>query len=229
MKSHMEMNSNVEQSEVRRDRGDVKRPSNELPHMKSMEGRRPERTRESERPSTELPHLKETGAYQKNIDGVEHYYDDNGKLYRKDNNLVPNSKYELNGYRYTSDEKSRITSAQGTLHLKERETRLPIKDPIENIGKGDQKENDDRGHLIGDQFDGVNRLENMVPQNADVNRNSFRNFENELAKEVKSGKDVNVKVEPMYEGNSHRPESIVVIYKINGNEGIRIFPNDKEN
>ena len=113
--------------------------------------------------------------------------------------------------------------------MKERETRLPIKDPIENIGKGDQKENDDRGHLIGDQFDGVNRLENMVPQNADVNRNSFRNFENELAKEVKSGKDVNVKVEPMYEGNSHRPESIVVIYKINGNEGIRIFPNDKEN
>lgn len=66
MKSHMEMNSNIERSEVRRDRGDVKRPSNELPHMKSMEGRRLERTRESERPSTELPHIKEKNIQKQN-------------------------------------------------------------------------------------------------------------------------------------------------------------------
>lgn len=66
MRSHMETNSHIEQSEVSKDRGDVKRPSTELPHMKSMEGRRPERTRESERPSTELPHIKEKDIQKQN-------------------------------------------------------------------------------------------------------------------------------------------------------------------
>lgn len=66
MKSHMEMNSHVERSEVNRDRGDVKRPSTELPHIKSMEGRKPEKTRESERTGTELPHIKEKDIQRQN-------------------------------------------------------------------------------------------------------------------------------------------------------------------
>ena len=79
------------------------------------------------------------------------YYDDNGKLYRSGNELMPNNEYEINGYQYKTGENGSIISAEGTLHLKEREGRLPIKDSIEDIGKGDQREGDDRGHLIGDQ------------------------------------------------------------------------------
>lgn len=165
-------------------------------------------------------------SYQKEIDGKMHYYDDNGKLYRVDNELQPNSEYDLNGYHYTTDDQGRIVSAEGKLHLKNREERLPIKDTIEDIGKGDQKPGDDRGHLIGDQFDGSNGLENMIPQNADINRNNFRSFENELAKEVKAGNDVYYKVEPVYEGDSKRPSAIVVSYSINGVESIKIFPNN---
>lgn len=51
---------------MNRDRGDVKRPSTELPHIKSMEGRKPEKTRESERTGTELPHIKEKDIQRQN-------------------------------------------------------------------------------------------------------------------------------------------------------------------
>lgn len=162
------------------------------------------------------------------IDGKAHYYDDNGNLYRVENDLTPNNEYEINGYKYKTDEQGRIVSAEGTLHLKDRDGRLTIKDSIEDIGKGDQKEGDDRGHLIGDQFDGSNGLENMVPQDANINRNDFRNFENELAKAVKDGKEVTVKVEPIYDGDSRRPDAIVVTYSIDGEESVRVFPNGQE-
>ncbi len=153
------------------------------------------------------------------------YYDDNGKLYRSGNELVPSNEYEINGYQYKTSENGSIISAEGTLHLKEREGRLQIKDSIKDIGKGDEREGDDRGHLIGDQFDGSNGLENMIPQDATVNRNDFKNFENSLAREVKDGKVVEYKVEPVYEDGSRRPLAIVVTYSIEGEESIRIFPN----
>ena len=176
---------------------------------------------ETENEDVENPH-------QENVDGKTYYYDDNGKLYRVENDLAPNTEYEINGYKYQTDDKGRIVSAEGTLRMKDRDGRLPIKDSIEDIGKGDQKEGDDRGHLIGDQFDGSNGLENMVPQDANINRNDFKNFENELAKEVKDGKDVKVKIEPIYDGDSRRPDAIVVTYSINGEESVRVFPNGKE-
>ena len=105
------------------------------------------------------------------------------------NDLLPNNSYEINGYHYETDWLGRILSAKGIIHMKERDSRLPIRDSIEDIGKGDQKEGDDRGHLIGDQFDGSNGLENMIPQDAEVNRNGFKNLEKELAREVKNGKE----------------------------------------
>lgn len=164
------------------------------------------------------------------LDGTIYYTDDNGDIYRIDNDLQPNTEYEINGYKYKTDDQGRIISAEGTLRMKDREGRLPIKDSIEDIGKGDQKAGDDRGHLIGDQFDGSNGLENMVPQDAKINRNDFKNFENELAKEVKppNNKEVYVIIEPIYEGDSNRPVAIVVTYKIDGDENVRVFPNGQE-
>lgn len=183
--------------------------------------------------SNEITNVMEAETEQENphqevIDGETYYYDDNGDLYRVGNELLPNSQYELNGYTYNTDEMGRIVSTEGTLHMKDRDGRLTIRDSIEDIGKGDQKEGDDRGHLIGDQFDGSNGLENMVPQDANINRNAFRNFENELAKEVKDGKEVKVKVEPIYEGDSRRPSAIVATCSIDGEESVSFFPNSQE-
>lgn len=156
------------------------------------------------------------------------YYDDNDCLFRIGIDLLPNNKYEINGYTYITDELGRIRRVTGILYLKTREGRLPIRDSIEDIGKGDQREGDDRGHLIGDQFDGSNGLENMIPQDANINRTDFKNFENELAKEVKNGKEVKVEVELEYEGDSRRPSEIVVTYSIDGEESVRIFPNGRK-
>ena len=170
--------------------------------------------------------LSEGFSLGKNLEAREtQYYDDAGKEYRIGNDLLPNNSYEINGYRYGTDDFGRIVSAEGTLHMKDREGRLPIRDSIEDIGKGDQRSTDDRGHLIGDQFDGSNGLENMIPQDAGVNRNDFRNFENDLAVQVKSGSEVYVKIEPVYEGESWRPDSVMVSFEINGVENYREFPN----
>lgn len=172
--------------------------------------------------------IEQENPHEEVIEGKTYYYDDNGDLYRVDDELAPNSTYEINGYKYTTDERGRIISVEGTLHMKDREGKLPIKDSMDTVGKGDQKEGDDRGHLIGDQFDGSNGLENLIPQDANINRNDFRNFENELAKEVKDGKEVKVKIEPIYEGDSRRPVAIVVSYSIDGEESVRVFPNGQE-
>lgn len=159
-------------------------------------------------------------------DKTARYYDDNGRLYRIGNNLLPNTEYDINGYHYETDHRGRIISAEGNLQVKDHDGRPSIKDSMDNIGKGDQKETDDRGHLIGDQFNGSNGMENIVPQDADINRKDYKELENELAKEVKAGKDVHVKVEPIYEGDSHRPTDIIVTYSIDGEESVRFFPNE---
>ena len=120
--------------------------------------------------------VKDKYPCQEIMDGKTYYYDDNGKIYRVDNELAPNTEYVINGYEYMTDDQGRIVFAKAQLDMKVREGRLPIKDSIESIGRGDQKEGDDRGHLIGDQFNGSNGLENMIPQNANINRNDFKNL-----------------------------------------------------
>lgn len=100
--------------------------------------------------------------------GETRFYDDNGVNFRVGNSLTPNITYTINGYTYQSDDAGRIVSVEGTLHLKEREGRLTIRDNLGDIGQGDECGGDDRGHLIGDQFDGSNGLENMVPQEANI-------------------------------------------------------------
>jgi hypothetical protein len=165
------------------------------------------------------------GPRQEMVDGIAHYYDDNGELYRVGNDLKPNAEYTINGYQYFTDRKGRISRVKGILHLKEREERLPIRDSLEDIGKGDQKEGDDRGHVIGDQFDGSNGLENMIPQNAELNRGDFKKLENQLAKEVKDGKEVRVEINVVYEGDSRRPSEIRVIASVDGKIRTQTFRN----
>ena len=57
-------------------------------------------------------------------------YDDNGNLYREGTELVPNNEYTINGYEYKTDDQGRIVSAEGQLHMKNRQGRLTIRDSI---------------------------------------------------------------------------------------------------
>ncbi len=71
-------------------------------------------------------------------------------------------------------------------------------------------------------------MENLVPQDSKINQGDFKKMEDSLAKEVKAGKDVQIKVEPIYEGDSNRPSAIGVTYTIDGEKTVRIFPNGEE-
>lgn len=156
---------------------------------------------------------------------LKSYKDDNGKEHRVGDNLVPNNQYEINGYKYKTDSNGRISTVEGTLHLKHHEGRLKIKDSMDKIGRGEQKKTHDRGHLIGDQFDGSNGLENITAQDSKENKGSYKKLEDQLANEVKTGKDVKVKIELNYDKKSVIPTDRAFHYSIDGEKHIQIFPN----
>ena len=162
-----------------------------------------------------------------NLDGERHYTDDNGKVYRVNNDLVANNAYEIHGYKYETDDQGRIVSAEGKLQLKDHDNYRNIKDSREKIGKGDEKKTDDRGHIIGDQFNGSNGMENIVAQDSELNQGEYKNFENQRANDVKMGKEVYMRVDLDYPGISYRPDSFLVKYSINEEKIVKVlFSND---
>ena len=161
------------------------------------------------------------------VDGEKHYTDDNGEVYRVDNDLVADNTYEINGYKYETDDQGRIVSAEGKLQLKNHEgyKTIPQSTTLSEIGKGDEKATDDRGHPIGDRFNGKGDIGNLVPQDSTLNRGEYNKFEDSLAKEVAKGNEVYMKVEMDYPGKSYRPDSFIVSYSINGEEFTTTFFN----
>lgn len=159
------------------------------------------------------------------IDGERQYTDDNGDVYRINNDLVPNNTYEINGYKFETDNQGRKVSAEGKLQIKDHDNYRTIRDTKAEIGKGDEKETDDRGHIIGDQFNGSNGMENIVAQDSTLNRGggAYHDLEKQLANEVVAGKDVYMRVELDYPGKSYRPDSFIVSYSINGEEFTTTF------
>ena len=157
------------------------------------------------------------------------YVDDNNQVYRVGDSLVHNSTYEINGYTYQTDDLGRIVSAEGTVRLKdEGRKKLYIKDSMDAIGKGSERDTDDRGHIIADQFEGANGLENIVPMDSELNKGDFRKLENRLADAVKDGSNVSYKVEPRYSDGSHRPSEFVVTDVIDGETTVTVFKNERK-
>lgn len=156
---------------------------------------------------------------------LESYKDDNGKEYRVGDNLIPNNQYEINGYTYKTDNIGRIVSSEGILHLKKHEGRLPIKDSLETIAHGEQKENHDRGHIVGDQFDGSSGMENITAQDSKENQGVYKKLEDQLANAIKQGKEVKYRIDIHYDEKSYIPTDRVYHYSINGEKHMQIFPN----
>ncbi|HIU12900.1 MAG TPA: DNA/RNA non-specific endonuclease [Candidatus Fimiplasma intestinipullorum] len=159
------------------------------------------------------------------VSNSKEYYDDNGELYRIGDSLKPNTTSEINGYKYNTDNQGRVISAEGKLQLREND-RKTISDSRSTVAHGEMKETDDRGHLIGDRFNGDNSLENLVPMDLKLNRGDYAKLEGTLAKAVSDGADVYYKVEPVYNSkNAFRPDEFRVSYSINGEKEIVVFKN----
>lgn len=157
--------------------------------------------------------------------GIKYKSDDKGTIFIKDGKLISNIEYKVNGYDYRTDEKGRIISAEGTLRLKERESRNPINENMNNIARGYELNTDERGHLIADLFDGSNKIENLIPMDANLNKGEYKSMEMYLSKAVADGKSVRLEVRPAYDKTSFRPSHIIATYSINGEISRKNFIN----
>jgi len=89
------------------------------------------------------------------------------------------------------------------------------------------KATDDAGHAIGNNLGGLGgvRSGNIFPQTPSVNRGSFAQFEQQIARRVQAGDNVFSRVVPRYEGGSTRPYEILYQVRINGKTINRTFGN----
>lgn len=159
---------------------------------------------------------------------LESYKDDKGVIYREENGLKENTKFELNGYQFETDNEGRPKCAEGQLRLKPEEVKrddIPASLTMKEIANNQHLLSDDRGHLIGDRFYGPAKLGNLIAQDFNVNRGEYNKMEKMLAKEIKVGNEVYMKVEPQYKDESHRPTGVHVTYTINGEQFTRTFRN----
>ncbi|WJE32353.1 T7SS effector LXG polymorphic toxin [Bacillus altitudinis] len=133
--------------------------------------------------------------------------------------LIPNTKYVTNdNYKYTTDELGRIKNVNAPeLVLKKADRN---KYAQANVGGRDRLPDDDGGHLIGAQFNGPPDIDNLVPQNSQINRRGgvWYEMETEWANALKEvpPKKVSVNIDPNYSNKSMRPDSFMVEYEIEG-------------
>ncbi|WP_237389719.1 DNA/RNA non-specific endonuclease [Bacillus sp. USDA818B3_A] len=132
--------------------------------------------------------------------------------------LKPNVKYETNGYLYQTDDLGRIEKASGELILDmgERNSKHQLAAGGEDRVKAPSTQGDHGGHLIGTQFNGSPLIDNIIAMNGNVNVSAYKKLESAWAKALRDKRKVTVDIKPVYEGDSVRPISFNIKYKIDG-------------
>jgi|GEM_PF-1711679 len=133
------------------------------------------------------------------------------------NNPQPNKIYPVDGNKiFKTDELGRTSSVEANLSLitNDRNTYQQCK-----TGKCGL-DSDEGGHLIASIFNGPGEKINIVPMDANLNKGEWKKMENYWANELKSGNSVNVKINPVYIGESQRPVSFDVVYSINNDRPV---------
>lgn len=141
-----------------------------------------------------------------------------------DGKLKPNNEYKTgeHDYTYRTDGEGRIKFAHADeLHEKTHTGRLS-----HSSNTPGKQANDHAGHLFADRFGGSPKLDNIVSQDGYLNTHEYSAMERTWAKALNNGQkvtDVNIKVN--YSGNSTRPTSFRVSYKIDGIKTTKRFIN----
>ena len=149
------------------------------------------------------------------------YGDHIARGHRGRKELKPNVRYvNEEGYKYTTDELGRIVDVEADqLVLK---AGVRNKYAQRNVGREDRLPDDDGGHLIATQFNGLGDIGNLVPQNSQINRSGGEWYKMEQtwvnALREEPPRNVSVRVNPVYSGHSLRPDKFEVLYKIEGKE-----------
>lgn len=153
--------------------------------------------------------------------------DATGIVYRINDELVPNITYKLGTVVYQTDDYGRIVKVTfDELTLKDADRpRKAIQNTLSEIGRGYEKVNDDRGHIIADRFNGNNSLANIVSMDSDLNRGEYKAMEDIWAESIKLGKNVSGTIELKYSGKSYRPDVLDVWYDIGEGSIEKVFSN----
>ncbi|KIZ52547.1 DNA-binding protein [Bacillus safensis] len=144
-------------------------------------------------------------------------YGDHYVRWKRKKVLKPNVVYSTKqGYTYTTDHYGRIVKVEAS-DLKYGEFKRN-QYAQSNSGKPDRLLDDDGGHLIASIFKGSGDIDNLLPMNSQINRSGGKwyTMEQRWLKALNSNppKQVAVSIEPIYKGDSLRPVSFSVEYKI---------------
>lgn len=134
--------------------------------------------------------------------------DDNGTIYLKDGELKNNTKYELNGNSYTTDEQGRIIRCEAH---PERSPENPrdINAQLQ-AGGADRRSSDQGGHIVGRDLNGDGGAGNLVAMDSKINQSDYKRMENDIKTFLDEGKEVIVTTDIDYSGDSQRPDIITV-------------------
>ncbi|MDY4298815.1 DNA/RNA non-specific endonuclease [Pseudomonas salmasensis] len=119
-----------------------------------------------------------------------------------------------NGYTYQLDSHGRVTKVEGTLTLNKSQTRN--QNAQKNAGGKDRLPDDQGGHFVGRRFDGPTDEMNHFAQNGNFNNSAYKKLENYWEKALKDNKDVRIKINPRYNGDSLRPDKVTIKQWIDG-------------
>lgn len=159
------------------------------------------------------------------INGDVYETDDNGDTYKKNGDLLPNKEYTVSGNKYSTDENGNKISCDSEPSYTEDGTRN-TKEQKESGGE-ERQDDDEGGHIIAKILGGAEGEENLVPMRRTINRGDYKKMENEIAKALQEEKKVNIHIDLVYEGDSQRPSKIRAEYTIDGKKTVIEFDNEE--
>lgn len=128
--------------------------------------------------------------------------------------LEPDALYRTDtGYLYHTDGQGRVSRVEGDLQLGSG-PRNTYQQSVS--GREDRLPSDQGGHLIASVFHGPGEQMNLVPQDGNLNMGAWKQMENTWAAALKADLDVQVRIEPVYGGDTLRPTRFDVSYQIEG-------------
>jgi hypothetical protein len=143
---------------------------------------------------------------------------------RRLDNAVPNS---VLAPRFRTGSNGRLESAFARIEPQHIGTGTGTNDATRLFARTFGNATDDAGHAIGRNLGGSGTdISNIIPQSPNVNRGAFRQFEQQITRQVEAGNRVFVRVVPRYESAAAtRPNQIVYQVRVNGETITRTFDN----
>lgn len=152
--------------------------------------------------------------------------DDNGEIYCRDGELLPDTTYELNGNVYTTDDHGRIIRCEAE---PVRSPENPRDSEAQRMAGGEDRRSDDQGgHLVGRDLNGDGGTGNLVAMDSKINQSDYKRMENDVKVALGEGKEVTTKTELAYTGDSKRPDRITVTVTADGVDTVYKFDNNMD-